>query len=196
MTQHSLNCSTSWSKGQFCSKVDDLICTSRERNPPLPAKMLLVLKSFPGRGGQLDGSLPFASNSTENAGISCGQATCFGAGGYYYSVAGTGTTINATTCFETTDLDAQLTVYAGSCDDLQCMTGNDDFGSATSEGGNKGRQRLNRELQETLSLLLLPRRLPLRNFHLGCSSLTSSVSWEPEAGVDYFASVHACSSSF
>jgi hypothetical protein len=136
------------------------------------------------RGGriiQLDGSLPIARNSEEIGSVlPCGQTTDFG-GGYYYSVAGTGTTINATTCFETTDFDTQLTVYAGPCDNLQCITGNDDFGSANSQQqeGN-GRKTLNRELQDS-------------GFSdSGCSG----VSWESEVGVDYFVKVHAYGGSF
>ena len=132
-----------------------------------------------GGGIHLDGSLPLTVDSAEN-GIKCGQAIFFGDDGFYYSVAGTGTTINATTCFDATDFDTQLTIYSGSCDDLQCITGNDDIGIETSaEGGSKGRKRLNRKLED-----------------LGCSSLASSVSWESEIGVDYFVYVHAFASSF
>jgi hypothetical protein len=127
---------------------------------------------------QLDGSLPFPSNSVEIGSV-CAQATDFG-GGYYYSVTGTGTTINATTCFETTVFDTQLTVYSGPCDNLQCITGNNDFGSASRQDGNgRKRKRLNRELQNSR-----------------CSSLTSSVSWESKEGVDYFVYVHGYAGSF
>jgi hypothetical protein len=152
-----------------------------ERAEPTTCENAIGPQVISREGGILiDGSLPFISNSEEE-GTVCGQATDFG-GGYYYSVAGTGTTIDATTCFETTDFDTQLTVYAGPCDDLRCITGNDYV------EGSQGRKRLNREL---------------RNLEdLGCSSLTSSfsfassVSWESEVGVDYFVYIHGFPSSF
>jgi hypothetical protein len=130
------------------------------------------------RGIQVNGSLPFASNF--EASSECGQALDFG-GGYYYSVAGTGTMINATTCFETTDFDTQLTVYAGPCKNLQCITGNDNLGGESIQDDSLG---LNRELLDS----------GFSDFR--CSSLASSVSWESEVGVVYFVYVHGFSGAF
>ena len=44
----------------------------------------------------------------------------------WYTVEGTGTTMSATLCSLDTDYDTKLSVYCGSCDDLTCITGNDD----------------------------------------------------------------------
>jgi hypothetical protein len=45
----------------------------------------------------------------------------------WYTVTGTGNTITATTCNGGTAIsDTKISVYCGTCDDLQCVTGNDD----------------------------------------------------------------------
>jgi len=46
--------------------------------------------------------------------------------GVWYTVVGTGNTMAASTCNETTDYDTELSVYCHECDDLTCIGGNDD----------------------------------------------------------------------
>ena len=77
-------------------------------------------------------------------------------GGLWYSIVGTGDTLRATLCFENTDYDTYLSVYEGSCDNLNCVAGNDDQGEADAS-------------------------IPLCSE----SYFASAVEWESEAGVEY-----------
>ena len=77
-------------------------------------------------------------------------------GGLWYSIVGTGDTLRATLCFENTDYDTYLSVYEGSCDNLNCVAGNDDQGDADAQ-------------------------IPL----CSVSYFASAVDWESEAGVEY-----------
>jgi hypothetical protein len=45
----------------------------------------------------------------------------------WYSVVGTGTTITASLCSPATTYDTRISVYCGTCDDLTCVGGNDQF---------------------------------------------------------------------
>ena len=47
-------------------------------------------------------------------------------GGVWYKLTGTGTSITASTCNAFTTYDTKINVYCGSCEDLLCVTGNDD----------------------------------------------------------------------
>lgn len=49
----------------------------------------------------------------------------------FYSITGQGDDIFATTCFESTTFDTQLTVASGGCDIPVCVTENDDATNAT-----------------------------------------------------------------
>lgn len=60
-----------------------------------------------------------------NAPTPCG--TSVSAPGVWYTVVGTGRTITASTCTGATGYDSKLNVYCLDCDDLTCITGNDDF---------------------------------------------------------------------
>lgn len=46
--------------------------------------------------------------------------------GIWYTVYGTGNTMTATTCGGIYDYDTKISVFCGNCDDLVCITGNDD----------------------------------------------------------------------
>ncbi|MEE9293718.1 MAG: nidogen-like domain-containing protein [Phycisphaerae bacterium] len=46
--------------------------------------------------------------------------------GVWYLVIGTGNTMTATTCTDSTNYDSKISVYCGDCDILTCVTGNDD----------------------------------------------------------------------
>lgn len=48
--------------------------------------------------------------------------------GVWYEVYGTGGKITATTCGDVRDFDTRLSVFRGSCNLLECLTGNDDSG--------------------------------------------------------------------
>ena len=58
----------------------------------------------------------------------CGNSYDFDGAGVWYKVTGTGNGLIATTCDAATDHDTQLTVYsyAGDCNNLVCIAGNDD----------------------------------------------------------------------
>jgi hypothetical protein len=55
--------------------------------------------------------------------------------GLWYHVEGTGKGIVASTCGEETNFDTQISIYSGSCDDLECVASNDD---TANEGCNFG----------------------------------------------------------
>lgn len=78
-------------------------------------------------------------------------------GGLWYTIMGTGDTLRATMCFEETEYDTYLSVYEGSCGDLNCVVGNDD--------------------QDEVNFFADP---CFENF------LSSTVDWESEEGVEYF----------
>jgi hypothetical protein len=67
-----------------------------------------------------------------------GAFTCVTGGGgpgVWYSIVGDGTTITATTCSPNTPMDTKLLVYCGpDCDNLFCVTGNDDDGVCSEPG--------------------------------------------------------------
>lgn len=48
---------------------------------------------------------------------------------------GTGSTLQASTCLESTEFDTIINVYTGSCGSLSCVGGNDDGGSCTVTSG-------------------------------------------------------------
>jgi hypothetical protein len=53
---------------------------------------------------------------------SCGEAVN-SAAGVWYAVEGTGLSITANICYEATDRDLHLSVFEGSCGDLECVSG-------------------------------------------------------------------------
>ncbi|MCA9245120.1 MAG: hypothetical protein KDA32_14270, partial [Phycisphaerales bacterium] len=69
------------------------------------------------------GSTALATDEANNVGT-CG--TTISAPGVWHTVVGTGTTIEATTCFAETDYDTKINVYTGDCNNLVCVGGNDD----------------------------------------------------------------------
>jgi hypothetical protein len=60
----------------------------------------------------------------------CGGASASSAADVWYSIDGTGQQLYATTCTDNTaingDMDTQLSVFSGTCGQLQCVAGNDD----------------------------------------------------------------------
>lgn len=78
-------------------------------------------------------------------------------GGLWYTIMGTGDTLRASMCFEDTEYDTYLSVYEGSCGNLDCIAGNDD--------------------QDETNFFAEP---CFENF------LSSAVDWESEEGVEYF----------
>ncbi|CAB9529934.1 CHU large protein [Seminavis robusta] len=63
---------------------------------------------------------------------SCGSARNHNSPGVWYSVTGTGNSIVASLC-NTAGGDTQLSVWTGSCSNLQCVVGNDDHCSVRSQ---------------------------------------------------------------
>ncbi|HPF92167.1 MAG TPA: hypothetical protein PLL57_16010, partial [Flavobacteriales bacterium] len=57
--------------------------------------------------------------------FACG--TTISAAGVWYSIVGTGEAITLSTCQDLA-YDTKINVYTGSCNDLVCVTGNDDGG--------------------------------------------------------------------
>jgi len=55
--------------------------------------------------------------------------------GLWYEVIGTGNTMRAHTCSEQTNYDTKINVYTGSCEDLVCVDGNDDWYIYDEESG-------------------------------------------------------------
>jgi hypothetical protein len=51
--------------------------------------------------------------------------------GNWYVVVGTGDSLTATTCSAITNFDTRLSIYCGQCDNLTCITANDDYTCAT-----------------------------------------------------------------
>jgi hypothetical protein len=56
---------------------------------------------------------------------SCGNLVFSTAAGVWYSTVGTGKAMTVSTCDNSTNLDTQISVFRGSCDDLECVDGND-----------------------------------------------------------------------
>jgi hypothetical protein len=56
---------------------------------------------------------------------SCGNLVFSTASGTWYSTIGTGVALTVSTCNSSTNFDTQISVFRGSCDDLQCVDGND-----------------------------------------------------------------------
>ena len=54
--------------------------------------------------------------------------------GTWYRVEGSGTGMVASTCHQLTDFDTKISVFRGSCDNLQCVAGNDDGADCSSAG--------------------------------------------------------------
>ena len=78
-------------------------------------------------------SLTFGSTllaATDDA-PTCGTTNT--APGVWYSIDGTGTTVTASLCGETTQYDSKISVFCGDCSVLNCVTGNDDFCGLQSE---------------------------------------------------------------
>jgi subtilisin-like proprotein convertase family protein len=59
------------------------------------------------------------------ANTTCGLASLGLGDGLWFTVAGTGNTMTASTCLDA-DFDTQIAVYCDDCDDLTCVAGNDD----------------------------------------------------------------------
>ncbi|MEM7245080.1 MAG: proprotein convertase P-domain-containing protein [Acidobacteriota bacterium] len=73
----------------------------------------------------VSGSTTGADDSDPNENTGCG--TTDGGPGVWYSITGTGTTLNLSTCNDA-DFDTKLRVHCGDCDALACVGGNDDTG--------------------------------------------------------------------
>lgn len=76
------------------------------------------------------------AGTTDGAGIDGAAPVCgtsISAPGVWYTVVGTGTTITASLCNGNTPFDSKLSVYCGTCDNLTCVTGIDDFCGLQSE---------------------------------------------------------------
>jgi subtilisin-like proprotein convertase family protein len=58
-------------------------------------------------------------------GLSCGLASLGLGDGLWFTVAGTGNTMTASTCLDA-DFDTQIAVFCNDCEDLTCVAGNDD----------------------------------------------------------------------
>ena len=56
----------------------------------------------------------------------CGMASPTGPGKWYKFV-GNDSVYMASTCFDTTDFDTQISIFSGSCDGLSCVTANDNY---------------------------------------------------------------------
>lgn len=67
------------------------------------------------------------SATVDNA-PACGTTTVPTAPGVWYTVTGTGHTITASMCNNSTNWDAQLGIFTGPCGSLTCVAGNDDAG--------------------------------------------------------------------
>ncbi|CAB9506267.1 Neutral protease [Seminavis robusta] len=72
------------------------------------------------------------STATTYSSRSCGSARNHNSPGVWYSVFGTGDSVMASLC-NTPSGDTQLSVWTGSCSNLQCVVGNDDFCSVRSQ---------------------------------------------------------------
>jgi hypothetical protein len=59
--------------------------------------------------------------------VGCGTASISTAPSVWYAVIGNGKAITASTCGLASGFDTQIFVFVGSCSDLQCLDGNDDF---------------------------------------------------------------------
>ncbi|NEN25456.1 hypothetical protein G3O08_18350, partial [Cryomorpha ignava] len=79
----------------------------------------------------VSGSTEFATSDNEPIGF-CG--TTPSAPGVWYSLIGTGAETTVSLCGS--DYDTKLNIYTGLCDDLVCVTGNDDLFSACGAGNN------------------------------------------------------------
>ncbi len=79
----------------------------------------------------VSGSTEFATPDDEPTAF-CG--TTPGAPGVWYSIIGTGAETTVSLCGS--DFDTKLNIYVGSCDALECITGNDDNFSACGAGNN------------------------------------------------------------
>jgi hypothetical protein len=64
-------------------------------------------------------------DTIETQSPSCGSAFSPTAPGVWYTIIGDGGVITASTC-NGTDFDSQISVFTGSCSDLECVDGNDD----------------------------------------------------------------------
>jgi hypothetical protein len=80
-----------------------------------------------------------STNGVQDDGLLACESS-FSSPGLYYRVAGTGLEITASTCCSS-DFDTYISVFSGSCTELQCVTENDDGGCSSScwsgsEGGS------------------------------------------------------------
>ena len=57
---------------------------------------------------------------------SCDTATSGSSPGIWFKMTGSGVRVELSTC-ETTGFDSQISVFQGDCEDLQCVTGNNDY---------------------------------------------------------------------
>lgn len=103
---------------------------------------------------------PVRTALVEGGGVACGSSVNFGEG-FWIRMEGTGGPIVASTCNDFTYFDTELSVYTGTCHDLQCVDGNDNVPSVVSRG-------------------------PDGCFYSG----TSEVSWSSRQGVAYWILVH------
>jgi hypothetical protein len=61
----------------------------------------------------------------DNTSVCAGESQV--APGVWYKIIGTGNTMTVTTCDPYTDYDTKITVFCGSCEDLICVSANDNF---------------------------------------------------------------------
>jgi hypothetical protein len=69
--------------------------------------------------------LGYTTGQNKAAVASCGNLVFSTAAGVWYSTVGTGRAMTVSTCDDSTNLDTQISIFRGSCDDLECVDGND-----------------------------------------------------------------------
>jgi hypothetical protein len=83
----------------------------------------------------------------------CG--TTNGTGGkIWYEFIGTGDVVTATTCSALTNYDTKLWVFSGDCNNLVCVTGNDDMGAACGFSGLQSNVEFVSTLGETYYIIV------------------------------------------
>ena len=68
------------------------------------------------------------SGTPPGVGGACGDATATNGATAWYEVYGNGNTLTASTCVGGTNFDTQISVFCNGCDELKCVSGNDDAG--------------------------------------------------------------------
>lgn len=102
------------SQGSFVLTLEETASNDRCEGAIGPLNPDGVTNFASTRSATFDDTLPSCSKASDGGRAPVGR-------GIFYSVLGTGTNLTASTCLSYTSFDAQISVFGGSCNDLQCL---------------------------------------------------------------------------